>query len=106
MLVSAAVGSNQLCVFEQWCEPGTGAPTHHHAVEEVLTILKGRADVWLDGKTVALSAGQTLIIPAGHLHGFRNSITTTLHIHFVLAAPIFEGSYEDKQETTRHWLPS
>jgi uncharacterized cupin superfamily protein len=41
MLISAAVGAQQLCVFEQWCDPGTGAPTHHHAVEEVLTVLEG-----------------------------------------------------------------
>ena len=37
MIASAANGSAQLCLFEQWCEPGAGAPTHHHAVEELLT---------------------------------------------------------------------
>jgi hypothetical protein len=36
MLVSAVSGAFQLCQFEQWCEPGKGAPTHLHAVEEVL----------------------------------------------------------------------
>jgi quercetin dioxygenase-like cupin family protein len=105
MLVSAAVGSNQLCIFEQWCEPGTGAPTHHHGVKEVLTVLEGQADVWLDGDTSSLGAGQSLIIPAGHPHGFRNSLSSTLHLGFVLAAPIFEGAYEDKAEMTRRWLP-
>src|ERR1051325_11282879 len=31
MRVSAANGGTQLCLFEQWCEPGHGAPTHLHA---------------------------------------------------------------------------
>ena len=35
MLVSAVVGSSQLCLFHHWCELGSGARTHHHAVEEV-----------------------------------------------------------------------
>jgi hypothetical protein len=34
MRASALTGSVQLCVFEQWCDPGCGAPTHLHAVEE------------------------------------------------------------------------
>ncbi len=45
MRVSAANGGAQLCLFEQWCEPGHGAPTHLHAVEEVLHVLDGEADV-------------------------------------------------------------
>ena len=27
MCVSAVLGSKELCIFEQWCAPGTGAPT-------------------------------------------------------------------------------
>ena len=36
MLTSAANGGGQLCIFEQWCDTGHGAPTHLHAVEEIL----------------------------------------------------------------------
>jgi quercetin dioxygenase-like cupin family protein len=106
MLVSAAVGSSQLCLFEQWCEPGAGAPTHHHAVEEILTVLDGVAEVWLDEQRRNVSAGQSLIIPAGQPHGFTNIGTTELHLQFVLAAPIFEAAYEDKRETPRRWRPT
>ena len=48
MRVSAMTGAAQLCIFEQWCDPGCGAPTHLHAVEEILTVLEGRAEVWID----------------------------------------------------------
>ena len=32
MLVSALTGAERLCVFEQFCDPGRGAPAHLHAV--------------------------------------------------------------------------
>jgi len=47
MRTSALNGAGQLCIFEQWCETGHGAPTHLHAVEEVLRVLDGEADVWI-----------------------------------------------------------
>lgn len=105
MLVSAVEGARQLCLFEQWSAPGAGAPTHHHAVEETLTVLEGQAEVWLDGQTATVAAGQTIIVPAGHPHGFRNTGSTALHTLAVLAAPIFEAAYEDARETPRRWVP-
>ena len=48
MHVSAVTRSVQLCVFQQWCTPGKGAPTHLHAVEEVLTVLEGEAQIWIE----------------------------------------------------------
>ena len=106
MLVSAVLGSRQLCLFHQWCEPGTGAPTHHHAVEEVLTVLDGIAEVWLNEERETLNAGQSLVIPAGQPHGFTNVGPRQLHLQFVLAAPIFEAAYEDHRETPRRWRPT
>jgi quercetin dioxygenase-like cupin family protein len=103
MLISAAVGAQQLCIFEQWCEPGTGAPTHHHAVEEVVTVLEGEAEVWLNESRANLKPGQSVIVPAGQPHGFQNNGSSTLHIQFTLAAPIFEGAYNDHRETSRRW---
>jgi mannose-6-phosphate isomerase-like protein (cupin superfamily) len=105
MRVSAEMGSTQLCLFEQWCEPGHGAPTHLHAVEEVLHVLSGEADVWVNDKHVTLGPGQLALIPAGVKHGFTNSGTTELHIQSTLAAPVFEAAYDDKRETPRRWLP-
>ena len=70
MLVSAGNGTAQLCMFEQWVAPGAGAPTHSHPVEEILTVLQGEAEMWIDEARVAVSAGQSLIVPAGRKHGF------------------------------------
>jgi mannose-6-phosphate isomerase-like protein (cupin superfamily) len=100
------IGATQLCLFEQWCDPGQGAPTHLHAVEEVLCVRDGRADVWIDDRHVTLTSGQLVVVPAGRKHGFSNNGTTTLHIESTLAAPVFEAAYDDKRESSRRWLPA
>ena len=105
MLVSASNGASQLCIFEQWVAPGHGAPTHWHPVEEVLTVRDGEAEMWMDEQRAIVAAGQSLIVPAGRRHGFRNSGTTTLHIHAVLASPAFEAMMEGAVEATRRWGP-
>ena len=105
MRTSAVNGAAQLCMFEQWCEPGHGAPTHLHAVEEVLHVIEGQADVWIDDQHATLTGGQLTIVPAGRKHGFSNNGTGTLHIQSTLASPVFEAAYDDKRETPRRWLP-
>ena len=105
MKASAANGATQLCMFEQWCEPGLGAPTHLHAVEEVLCVRDGEADVWIDDKHVTLTSGQLVVVSAGRKHGFSNSGKTVLHIESTLASPVFEAAYDDKRESPRRWLP-
>jgi mannose-6-phosphate isomerase-like protein (cupin superfamily) len=82
-----------------------GAPTHLHAVEEVLTVLEGQAEIWIENEREAVSAGQSVIVAAGRHHGFRNTSLATLHVQSMLAAPIFEASYHDRNEISRRWVP-
>ena len=103
MVVSARSGAAQLCVFEQWVAPGKGAPTHSHPVEEVLTVRDGEAEMWIAEERIVVRAGQSLLVPAGRLHGFRNLGAGTLHIHAILASPIFEATPEGASEATRRW---
>lgn len=106
MLVSALTGSAQLCIFEQVCAPGLGAPIHMHAVEEVLTVVEGRAEIQVGSETAVAGTGHSVLVPAGIKHGFRNIGDGPLHMRAVLAAPIFEASYEDRAEQTRRYVPA
>ena len=106
MLVSARTGAAQLCIFEQWIAPGNGAPTHSHPVEEVLTVREGEAEMWIEDQRVIVSAGQSLTVPARRMHGFRNSGSVTLHLHAVLASPVFEATPEGAAEAVRRWEPA
>lgn len=104
MLVSAESGASQLCVFEQWIAVGAGAPTHFHPVEEILTVLAGEAEIWIEDQPYAVKAGQSALVPAGKRHGFRNSGNSELHIHAILAAPVFEATPDGATEMTRRWV--
>lgn len=106
MLISALTNAKELCIFEQWVAPGTGTPIHAHPVEEVLTVLSGQAEMQLDGERAVLTAGQSLVIPALRKHSFRNSGTGMLHIHAVLASPVFEAQVEGNAEAVRRWMPA
>ena len=105
MWISATTESRQLCIFEQVCEPGLGAPMHLHAVEEVLEICEGTAQVFLRDQSMTVSANQSVLIPAGARHGFKNIGTGILRVRATLAAPIFEASYDDRAELSRRYVP-
>lgn len=105
MRVSAVIGSHQICIFEQWCQPGLGAPAHLHAVEEVLEVLSGTAEVKVGDVVMTATANQSVLIPAGAKHSFRNIADDILHVRATIASPVFEGSYDDAREQARRWLP-
>ncbi|MBY5836776.1 cupin domain-containing protein [Rhizobium leguminosarum] len=106
MHISACNGATALCIFEQWVAPKVGAPTHWHSVEEVLTVIAGKTEMWIDEDHMILTSGQSLIVPAHRKHGFRNVGSAILHIHAVLASASFEATFEDSTEPVRRWLPS
>lgn len=105
MRISALTGASALSIFEQWCAPGLGAPTHWHPVEEVLTVLSGEAEIWMEDERVQVSAGHSALIPAKRRHGFRNIGDADLHMFAVLASPIFEAHFDDSEGVIRRWIP-
>jgi len=67
--------------------------------------MEGTAEVQLGKERAVLTANQSVLIPAGTEHGFRNPDRTILHVRATLAAPIFEATY-DKNELSRRWVPN
>jgi len=102
MLVSAVSGAAELCIFEQFCDPGCGAPIHTHTVEEVLAVLQGTAEITLGEARHVLNAGQSAVIPAGLRHGFVNTGEGVLHVQATLAAPVFEA-FDESGAVRRRW---
>lgn len=105
MRISALTGATALTVFEQWCEPGLGAPLHWHLVEEVLSVLDGQAEITIGDEVFEATGGHSAVIPANVRHGFRNVGAGTLHMLATLAAPAFEAHYDDRAEVSRRWWP-
>ena len=105
MRISAVNGAHQLCVFDQWCDPGCSVPLHSHAVEELLEVVEGKAEVICGGEMYIAVPDQSVLIPAGCLHGFRNVGDGKLHMRAILAAPIFEASYQNGSGVSHRWEP-
>jgi quercetin dioxygenase-like cupin family protein len=58
----------------QTSEPGYVAPVHSHPYLEVLHILEGTAEAWVDGREadkVIVRKGDTVALPANVPHSFR-----------------------------------
>jgi len=57
----------------QTSQPGYATPLHSHPYVEVLTVLKGTGEAWLDGEetVVALEPGVTIAVPANRVHAFK-----------------------------------
>jgi quercetin dioxygenase-like cupin family protein len=74
-----ANGADSLCVLEQWSAPGTGAPKHRHGVEELIVVVAGTAEFWIDGSVHDVVEGASILMPAGSWHGYRNAGGDELH---------------------------
>jgi quercetin dioxygenase-like cupin family protein len=60
-------------VMEELSPPGTGVPPHRHTHEdEIVQVLAGTFEVFLDGEVSIVTAGATLHFARGTRHGFRN----------------------------------
>ena len=57
----------------QTSQPGYQTRLHSHPYVEVLTVLEGRGEAWLDSedRVVALEPGMSIAFPANRVHGFR-----------------------------------
>lgn len=53
-------------------EPGAAVPKHTNAVEHEQYVLAGEYTVGLDGEEYTVSSGDSLLIPAGTVHWYRN----------------------------------
>jgi len=72
----------------QTSQPGYATREHSHPYVEVLTVLEGIGEAWLDGEagTTQMAPGVTISIPAGRVHGFRVTgdrplVTYGIHTH-------------------------
>ena len=72
----------------QTSQPGYATRVHSHPYVEVLTVVSGRGEAWLDGEegTIAMVPGVTISIPANTVHGFRvigdePLVTYGIHTH-------------------------
>ena len=78
-------------------ETGAVIPAHSRSEQEVILVQSGTLDFTWDGGVLTMGAGDTLTVPVGLVHGFRNPASADA-IAFVIrgaaapAAPQFAGN--------------
>ena len=86
----------------QTSQPGYQAPLHAHPYIEVLHVLEGRAEAWLEGQEadpVRLGPGDTIAIPAETLHAFRVVGDAPMRLLGTHASPRRIVDYRDGKAT-------
>jgi quercetin dioxygenase-like cupin family protein len=78
---SVAEDGTEVLEVEAWVDPGGGVPPHvHPSMEERFEVLSGRMDFLAGRGWRTASAGETVVVPGGTRHAYRNKGTETAHM--------------------------
>lgn len=72
--------------------PGTGHAFHRHpAMEEIIYVIDGQAEQWVDRESRRLGPGDMAHIPKDVVHGTYNAGDQTLVFLAILSPALFDG---------------
>ena len=88
-VVGDKAGSTPVFIGIQTAPPGYRTQLHSHPYMEVITVLEGEGEAWLEdsGGVVALRPGVSLVMPSGMKHWFGATGSQPLRIMGVHANP-------------------
>ncbi len=90
-----AIGAKQIVEIEVTLQPGCGHNFHKHPVqEEVIYIISGEVEQWLEDKKQILKPGDAIFIAAGVVHASFTLGDKPAKLIAVLSPCIGEGGYE------------
>lgn len=97
-IVGDNAGSTPVRTGIQTAQPGYAAPVHSHPYIEILHILDGAAEAWIDGRPesrVVLRKGDTIAVPPETPHAFRVVGDETLRLLGTHVSPTRIVNYQD-----------
>ncbi|MBM3342029.1 MAG: cupin domain-containing protein [Betaproteobacteria bacterium] len=95
-------GSTPVRTGIQTCEPGYEASTHRHPYMEIIHVLDGALEFWMEAapdETVVLTRGDTIEIQPLAWHGFRVSGDQTARLLGIHASPLRVVHYKSGLKT-------
>ena len=94
-------GSTPVRVGIQVSPPGFSTGTHSHPYMEVVSVIEGVGEAWIEGQagTEAIGPGSTLVLPAGVKHGFRVTGSGAMKTYGVHASPRRIVDREPKEDS-------
>ena len=98
LMVGDDEGTTPVRTGIQTAQPGYEAPVHSHPYMEILHILDGAAEAWVDGREdrkVLLRKGDTITMPPGVPHSFRVAGDRELRLLGTHVSPKRIVNYQD-----------
>jgi quercetin dioxygenase-like cupin family protein len=78
---SADPGGEEVQHVEMWIDPGAGVSPHLHPfMEERFTVVAGRAELLGGRRWRSTGPGETVVVPPGTRHAFRNRGDAVAHV--------------------------
>ena len=83
-VADAKQGTQSLKIGEVTIAPNSRVPRHAHAnTEEAMVVVEGTLDAVLGRERMTVGPGDTILAPAGAVHGFVNRYDTPARILFI-----------------------
>ncbi|MFC6940404.1 cupin domain-containing protein [Salinirubellus sp. GCM10025818] len=92
VLVGEDEGARNLAIRRFTLDAGASVPKHTNEIEHEQYVLEGEYVVGIDDEEYEVSAGDSLFIPAGVVHWYRNEGTE--QGAFICAVPVGDDSIE------------
>ena len=78
---STEADGSEVLHIETWIDPGGGVTPHiHPAIEERFEVLSGQASFLSGKKWVSAGPGETVVVPPGTRHAYRNKSDGEVHM--------------------------
>ncbi|MGQ2908784.1 MAG: cupin domain-containing protein [Aliihoeflea sp.] len=78
--VHGADVNGRYAIMESFAAPGSAAPRHTHAEDEVFYVLEGRPTFALGDEVFEVQPGAVVAIPAGTVHAWKNGTDEQVHM--------------------------
>jgi uncharacterized cupin superfamily protein len=95
IITGETVGAEQLSIAVMRCFPGAVVkPLHaHRDIEEVIYIIDGEGECWVDGEREQFSGGDAVFFPANSKHQVRNTSDKMLVTVSIFSKPTSPDQY-------------
>lgn len=88
------LGCRSMCAGTADFPPQSHAPAHvHDKSEEVIYVLSGEGEIYMDGKPEKLRPGTWVYIPTNTTHSIKNDSQEVMKVVYVFSPPVIQGSY-------------
>lgn len=95
LVTKDTIGAEKLSALYMVCKPyQVVRPVHvHKDIEEVLFILQGKGEVWIDGEYDTFEKGDVVMLPANSKHQVRNISDEDLICYNIFSASTNPSEY-------------